>query len=53
MALLNAIVVEGTTHVRYRDDKVCYHRDYFDGADLVYEHVPVLGSLIRTIRKKV
>lgn len=47
------IVVEGTTHVRYRDGKICYHRDYFDGAELVYEHVPVLGTMIRSIRKRV
>jgi len=32
--------------------KVIYHRDYFDMGEMVYEHIPVLGTIIRAIRKR-
>lgn len=32
--------------------KVTYHRDYFDVAEMVYEHVPVVGATIRYIKKR-
>lgn len=33
------------------NDRVCYHRDFFDMGAFVYENVPILGAVIRRIRK--
>ena len=45
------IQVPGVSHLRYRD-KVHYHRDYFDGGALLYEHVPLLGSLVKAVKRR-
>lgn len=44
------ISVEGATELRF-DEKVYFHKDYFDGGGLLYEHVPVLGSVIKQLKK--
>lgn len=44
------ISMEGSTEIRF-DDKVFYHKDYFDGGSLLYEHVPVLGTVIKQLKK--
>ncbi len=46
------IQVPGATHIRFRD-KVFFHRDYFDGGALIYEHVPLLGLFVRAIKSRV
>lgn len=46
------VVVLGATHVKIEGEQISYHRDYFDAAELVYEHVPLVGSAIRAIRKR-
>ncbi len=45
------IVVEGVTHLKFTD-KVTYHRDYADMGQMLYEHLPLLGSAIRFIKKR-
>ena len=45
------IYVDGATHLRF-DDKVYFHKDYFDGGSLLYEHVPVLGTVIQQLKKR-
>lgn len=48
-----AIVVSGTTFLQLNDDeKVCYHRDYFDLGEMLYEHLPLLGRVLTTIKKR-
>ncbi|MCA9400021.1 MAG: nuclear transport factor 2 family protein [Candidatus Omnitrophica bacterium] len=39
-------------HFGGKDGKAVYHRDYFDMGAFVYESVPLLGSIIRFIKKK-
>jgi len=43
--------VEGLSEIQF-SDRVYYHRDYFDGADMLYGKLPVLGAVIRAIRKR-
>ncbi len=45
------IQVEGISHLHIVDGKVTYHRDYFDAGQLLYENLPVLGSIIRKIKE--
>ncbi|WHI49643.1 hypothetical protein P3339_14310 [Microbulbifer sp. MLAF003] len=33
-------------------DKVFYHEDFYDMGAMVYEQVPLLGSLIRKIKSR-
>ena len=35
------------------DDKVISHIDYWDAAEHIYEKVPLLGSLLRYIKRKI
>jgi hypothetical protein len=46
-----SIVVSGTTFLRLNNEhKVCFHRDFFDLGEMLYEHIPLLGRLITTIK---
>jgi hypothetical protein len=47
-----SLALPGASHIRF-SDRVHYHRDYFDVGALVYERLPVLGSLIRAVRARV
>lgn len=42
--------VEGVS-LLYHDDKVRQQKDYYDLGALAYEHVPVLGRLIKKMKK--
>ena len=47
----SALELDGVSHLVVRE-KIIYHRDYFDSSEMLYKHIPVLGSLIRLIEKK-
>ena len=45
--------LRGVSHLKFRDDgKVFQHHDYFDMGEFIYERVPVLGGVIRTIKNR-
>jgi len=46
------VAVDGMSHLDIQDGRVCYHRDYFDAGQLLYENLPVLGGIIRRIRER-
>ncbi|MCG9697083.1 nuclear transport factor 2 family protein [Shewanella sp. Isolate11] len=46
------ITISGHSHLRAQDNKVIYHRDYLDAGAMLYEHVPVLGALVRLIKRR-
>jgi len=35
------------------DDRIALHVDYWDAAAQVYEHLPILGFLLRRIRRRI
>lgn len=45
------IVLHGLTLLEY-GELITFHRDYFDLGEMVYEHVPILGGILRRIKKK-
>lgn len=45
------ISVEGATQLCF-DDKIFSHQDYFDGGNLLYEHIPLLGTIIGQLKKR-
>jgi hypothetical protein len=43
----------GMSHLRFdAQGRVVYHQDYWNAADGLYEHIPLLGSLIRMIKRR-
>ncbi|MEE3169032.1 MAG: nuclear transport factor 2 family protein [Pseudomonadota bacterium] len=44
------VQVQGISHLRIRDGRVYYHRDYFDAGEMLYENLPVIGGVIRWIK---
>ncbi len=48
----SSVAVKGVSHVKFSDGKVIHHRDYFDMGEMLYENLPVLGSVIRTIKQR-
>jgi len=45
--------IRGATHLKLAPDgRICFHRDYWDAAEELYEKLPVLGGLMRWLRKR-
>lgn len=45
--------VRGCTHLRFdASDRIAWHRDYWDVAEELYEKLPVLGALMRWLRRR-
>ena len=45
--------IHGSSHLRFAPDgKVIYHRDYWDAAEELWETVPLLGGLLRWLKKR-
>ncbi len=46
-------IVRGCSHLRFdADGRVAFHRDYWDTAEELYEKIPVLGALMRLLRRR-
>jgi len=45
--------IHGSSHLRFASDgRVAYHRDYWDTAEELYEKLPLLGALMRWIKRR-
>ena len=45
--------IHGATHVQWdADQRVVLHRDYWDAAEALYEKLPLLGSLMRFLKRR-
>jgi len=48
------VVVDGVSVLKFSEHgKVVHHRDYFDVGSMVYEHIPVVGRIIRYLKEKI
>lgn len=47
----NEFSVDGVSVVKF-NDKIYSHRDYFDLGAMLYEQLPILGSLTKFIKRK-
>jgi len=46
-------IVPGVTHLRFAEDhRITYHRDLFDAAEGLYESIPLVGSALRAIKRR-
>lgn len=47
------MLVRGATHLRFNGrGKIVYHRDYWDAAEELYAKLPLLGPLMRLLRRR-
>lgn len=48
------VTVDGSSVIKFggAEGKAVYHRDYFDLGEFVYEGVPLVGSLVRLVKRK-
>jgi limonene-1,2-epoxide hydrolase len=45
------ITVDGITMLKLENDKITFQRDYYDLGQMVYENIPLLGIIIKKIRR--
>ena len=46
-------VIRGGSHLKLAaDGRICDHRDYWDAAEELYEKLPVLGALMRWLKRR-
>ena len=44
--------IRGATHLRFGSDgRIDFHRDYWDAAEELYEKLPLLGGLMRFLKR--
>lgn len=52
-ALGGEILIRGSTHLVFdASGRVASHRDYWDAGEEIYGRVPVLGSVVRLLRRR-
>ncbi|MDV5167648.1 nuclear transport factor 2 family protein [Photobacterium rosenbergii] len=45
-------LVNGCSRLVFAEGKVIHHRDYFDMGQMLYEGIPLLGSVVRKIKAR-
>jgi len=45
------ITVTGVSEIKF-DERIMYHRDYFDVGSMFYEQVPILKIIIQALKKR-
>ena len=49
-----AQTIRGSSHLKFDEQgRVRYHRDYWDAAEELYEKLPIVGGLMRFLKKRV
>ena len=46
------IEVDGISRLLIKDNKIVFQRDYYDLGNMLYEHLPIIGSLVRYLKRK-
>lgn len=46
------VSVNGSSHLIAKEGKVIYHRDFLDLGSMLYEQLPLLGKIIRWVKKR-
>lgn len=44
------VTVSGHSHLKCKDNKIIYHRDYLDVGAMLYEHIPFVGKVVKAIK---
>ncbi|MCG8587797.1 MAG: nuclear transport factor 2 family protein [Proteobacteria bacterium] len=46
------VEVDGISHLTFDQGRITHQRDYFDLGQLLYERIPILGGIVRAIRRR-
>ncbi|MFT5940098.1 MAG: hypothetical protein ACI8R9_002223 [Paraglaciecola sp.] len=46
------IQVDGISRILIKDNKIVFQRDYYDLGNMLYEHLPIIGYLVRYLKRK-
>ncbi|WP_369788675.1 nuclear transport factor 2 family protein [Rouxiella sp. WC2420] len=46
------LTLDGTSHLRFSENRVIYQRDFYDMGAMLYEHIPLLGSVVRAVKSR-
>ena len=46
------VEVDGVSQLTVSQNKVVYHRDFYDMGQMIYEHIPLLGKVVKKIKKR-
>jgi steroid Delta-isomerase len=50
---LSLQTVRGCSHLKFSsDERISFHRDYWDAAEELYEKLPVVGGLMRWLKRR-
>lgn len=47
------VTAQGISILSIKDNKVTSHRDYFDVGEVFYENIPVIGGILRLIKRRI
>lgn len=45
------LMLEGATHIKF-NDRIFYHEDFYDMGAMLYQHIPVVGWLVKKINAR-
>lgn len=46
------LLLQGNSHLKF-NERVFFHRDYFDAGEMLYEHLPLIGGVIRHVKRRI
>jgi len=46
------LVLDGNSHLRFSENRVIYQRDYYDLGAMLYEHIPLLGRVVKAVKSR-
>jgi len=46
------ISFEGISHLTIEHGLITYHRDFYDMGEMLYQHIPLLGSVVKHLKRR-
>lgn len=46
------IAVPGMSHLKTNGERITFQKDYYDMGSMIYEHLPLIGRIIKFIKNK-
>ena len=47
-----SVTLQGTSFLKQEADKVVFQQDYYDMGAMLYEHIPVLGFVVKKLKSR-
>lgn len=46
------LTLDGMSHICF-GERIDFHRDYYDMGEMLYQHIPLLGGVVRRLKKNI